>query len=322
MEPSEWQKWDGSRPIRATRRELDRAIAALAGKQKQLIRSQQLAELGQTRRGSAHRVDAQRLFRVHDGVFCLHPPPYSRHQQYLAAVYACGRGSFISDEAAAWLLSLREHPPSQPILTKRTGAGRGNDAFTIHRRTVEARDVFKWNGIPCTRPERTILDCAAHCEIEELEMLLMAADSGKPRLKRPRLEQLVAANAGRRGIRNLRELITDDPKETDSINERRMLKICRRFGVPEPETQYPITAGGNDYRADFAWPSLRLVVEADSWRWHGGKLKTEDDRERDQLLTIAGWIVVHFTRNQIKLEPEKVGPRLVALITGVARPPT
>ncbi len=68
----------------------------------------------------------------------------------------------------------------------------------------------------------------------------MALDSKKPRLDRRRLEQLVADNSGRRGIRNLRELITDDPKDTDAENERRMLRICRRYGVPDPETQYEI----------------------------------------------------------------------------------
>ena len=40
----------------------------------------------------------------------------------------------------------------------------------------------------------------------------------------------------------------------------------------------------------------------------------ERDRDRDQLLTIAGWIVVHFTRNQIKLASNETGQRLVALM--------
>jgi len=38
--------------------------------------------------------------------------------------------------------------------------------------------------------------------------------------------------------------------------------------------------------------------------------------DRGQLLAIAGWLVVHFTRNQIKLSPERTGERLVALLAG------
>jgi hypothetical protein len=148
--------------------------------------------------------------------------------------------------------------------------------------------------------------------IGELEELLLAADSlGK--LSRRRLEELLGERRGQPGAARLRELITDDPAETRSKNERRMLRICRRFGIPRPLANHPVEAGGRRYVADFCWPDLRLIVEADSWRWHGGRLKTERDRDRDQLLTIAGWIVVHFTRSQIKNEPAEVGRRLLAL---------
>ena len=314
MSPTDWSQRDGSGPSGTTRRDLDDRIAGIGGEQKQLIRSEQLTALGLSGRGAAHRVEARRLFRLHDGVFCLHPPPYSRHQRYLAAVYSCGRGTFVSDLAAAWLLGASESPPSLPIVTNRTGAGRKSKGIEVHRRIVEPRDVFKRHAIPCTRPERTVLDCAAGASIQLLEELLMALDSKEPRMSRSRLDQLVAQSSGRRGIRNLRELITDDPKDTDSMNERRMLRICRRLGIPDPETQHEIKTADRTFRADFCWPDLRLIVEADSWRWHGGKLKSEEDTDRDQLLAIAGWLVVHFTRNQIKLDPGETGRRLVALV--------
>lgn len=313
MNRTERQERERRVPSYANRRELDDRIAQIGARQKQLVMLEQFTDLGMSRRGVARRASQRRLFRVHNSVFCLHPPPCSRHQEYLAAVYVCGRGTFISDEAAGWLLGGIESPPSAPIVTNRTRAGRENEAFEVHRRDVEPRDVFKWHGIPCTRPERTVLDCAASASIEQLEELLMALDSKEPRIDRHRLDALVAQSSGRQGIRNLRFLITDDPKETDSVNERRMLRICRRHGVPDPETQYEIRAAGKTYRADFCWPELRLVVECDSWRWHGGKLKTEDDTARDQDLAIAGWIVVHFTRNQIKLDPVGTGLKLVAL---------
>jgi len=302
-----------SSPAGTTRREIARGIERLSGRQKQLLRIEQLIALGLSQRAVHDRVASHTLFRIHEGVLALHPPPYSRHQSYLAAVYACGRGTFVSDWAAAWLLGATESPPLLPVVTNRTGAGRRNEGIEVHRRVVAARDVFKRHGIACTKPERTVLDCAASASIEALEELLMAADSGRPGLDRRRLEQLVAENAGRRGIVNLRELISDDPKDTEVENERRMLRICRRFAIPEPETQYEIRTAGRTFRADFCWPELRLIVECDSWRWHGGKLKAESDRERDQLLTIAGWIVVHFTRNQIKLEPERTARKLLAL---------
>jgi very-short-patch-repair endonuclease len=72
---------------------------------------------------------------------------------------------------------------------------------------------------------------------------------------------------------------------------------------------------GRTFIADFCWPELRLIVEAASWRWHGGRLAAEYDADRDQLLLIAGWRVVHFTRDQIKLHRAETGERLAALTT-------
>ena len=296
--------------------ELQLAIERLAGRQKQLLKQPQLVELGLSASGVRKRVAARRLHRIHSGVLAVHPPPYSPHQLYLAATYACAPGTPITDQPAAWLLGMQEELPRTPHVSTRADGRVRLEDVVVHLREIEPRDVIQRFGIPCTSPARTILDCAASASIEELEMLLMAADSGSPGLERGRLERLVNQNAGRRGIRNLRELITDDPKETDSLNERRMLRICRRLGIPEPETQYEIWTEGRKFRADFCWPDLRLIVECDSWRWHGGKLKREDDTERDQLLAIAGWLVVHFTRNQVKLSPELVGPRLAALVMG------
>ena len=119
---------DGTRPGEATRREIALGIERLGGQQKQLIRIEQLVGLGLSQRGVHHRVGSRTLFRVHE---------------------------------AAWLLGATEAPPSLPHLTNRTGAGRTSEQFVVHRRMVDPKDVFRWSGIPCTRPERTVLDCAA-----------------------------------------------------------------------------------------------------------------------------------------------------------------
>ena len=51
-----------------------------------------------------------------------------------------------------------------------------------------------------------------------------------------------------------------------------MFSICREFGVERPLTNHRIDVGDRTFYADFCWPELGLIVEADSWRWHGGRL--------------------------------------------------
>jgi predicted transcriptional regulator of viral defense system len=301
-----------------TIREVRAAIERAGLEQKHLITLDQLKAAGLSPRGVRARVSAGRLHRVFRGVYCVHPPPHSLRQRYLATVLACGPGSYLSDLSAAHHVGMTERPASAIHVTNSSGAGRSLPGAVVHRRVVAAQDIVRPDGIWCTSPARTIIDCAAWVSQALLEDLLMAADATHS-LDRARLEELIEERRGQPGMRKLQALITDEPVETRSINERRVLRICRRFGIPEPLVNHPIRVGERLFYADFCWSELNLIVEADSWRWHGGRLAGESDADRDQVLSMAGWKIVHFTRDQIKREADRTGRRLLTL-TGTVAP--
>ena len=274
--------------------------------------SEQLQEIGFSTSGVSRRVATGRLFVVHRGVLVLHPPPYARDQLRLAAVYAGGSGSLVSHWEAASLQGLAGQPPPLLAITNRTGRGSRCPTLQIHRAVIDPRDRRVFHGIPCTSAARTIVDVAPTASVSALEHLLLAADS-KELLNRPRLESLLSERYGLPGTRKILDLITDEPVETRSENERRMFSICREFGIPSPLTNHRIDVGDRTFYADFCWPDLNLIVEAGSWRWHGGKSAHESDADRDQLLATVGWRVVHFTRSQIKNRHAETGLRLAAL---------
>ena len=93
-----------------------------------------------------------------------------------------------------------------------------------------------------------------------------------------------------------------------------MLPIARRAGLERPKVNHPIAVPGRDRPliVDFAWPDLRMVVEADSQRFHGDWERAKVDRERDQLLALAGWRCHRFTRDRVAAE-ERMARRLAAL---------
>ncbi len=248
-------------------------------------------------------------------MYATHPPPYDKHQRALAAVYAGGAGTLLSHWWAADLLGLRAGVPLTPHVSNRSGACRKVEGIEAHRREIDPRDRAARHGIPCTSAARTIVDLAGALRMDELEAMVMAADS-LGILNRRRLEELTADGSRRPGSARLRGLLPDDPIEIRSRNEGRMMAICRDFGVPRPLVNHRIDTAGRTFYADFCWPDARLIVEADSWRWHGGRAASERDRDRDQLLSIAGWRVVHFTRDQILHGRAETGSRLVALTVG------
>jgi very-short-patch-repair endonuclease len=63
----------------------------------------------------------------------------------------------------------------------------------------------------------------------------------------------------------------------------------------------------NDFRVDFFWPALKLIVETDSLRYHRTPAEQPRDRLRDQIHTAAGFIPLRFTHGQVKFEPRHVG---------------
>ena len=97
---------------------------------------------------------------------------------------------------------------------------------------------------------------------------------------------------------------------TRSDLERRFLALCRRNRIPKPLVNVRI----GRWTVDFLWPEQRVVVETDSWRFHGGSVAFEDDRARDLDLRLRGYSVHRFTERQIREEEAVVAADLAAAL--------
>ncbi len=94
-----------------------------------------------------------------------------------------------------------------------------------------------------------------------------------------------------------------------------MLPIARAAGIGRPLANHPIAVPGRSrpLTVDCAWPELRMVVEADSQRFHGDWERAAADRERDQLLSLVGWRCHRFVRDRLVMAPEESAERLRGL---------
>jgi hypothetical protein len=193
-------------------------------------------------------------------------------------------------------------------VTRPTGNGRRRRLLVIHRSIVPACDTAGREGVLCTSAARTVFDLTVLARPEEVERVMIAADSLRI-LNRPRLQELIDGSPGRRGVRLLRCLASTGPVRVRSGAETEMLLVCRRAGLPEPVINGRVTG----MEVDFHWPELRLVVEVDGWRFHGGRERANADRDRDQRLLVAGWQVVRFTRDQIAADPAGCARRLAEI---------
>ncbi len=118
-----------------------------------------------------------------------------------------------------------------------------------------------------------------------------------------RLAELIEERHGRPGVHKLASLIALEPAIIRSDLELHFLPVWRAAGVERPLVNHPIRTEGGTLIVDFCWPDLGVVIELDSQRYHGDWESAERDRERDQLLFLAGRTTHRFTRRQLETAP-------------------
>jgi very-short-patch-repair endonuclease len=241
----------------------------------------------------------------------------------MAAVLACGPDALLSHNSAAELWGIRRprhasmsgarlRPPSLIDVAVPENTRRRHAGIRTHRRSrFGDKDQTRRDRIPVTTPARTLIDLATQLEGGPLEAAVNEADS-LGLIDPERLRRVVDERPGLRGVPALRTILDRRTFAlTDSELERRFLPLVRRAGLSAPLTQQYL----NGFRVDFYWPELRLVVEADSLRYHRTPSQQARDRLRDQAHTEAGLIPIRFTHFQITFEASRV----VAVLRSVAQ---
>lgn len=69
---------------------------------------------------------------------------------------------------------------------------------------------------------------------------------------------------------------------------------------PHAQREFEGAVPRSRYRIDIALEAEKIAIEIDGWQYHG-KFKSahESDRERQNHLAVAGWLVLRFTAGQI-----------------------
>ena len=93
-----------------------------------------------------------------------------------------------------------------------------------------------------------------------------------------------------------------------SVLESLLRVLLHVHGIRPPSSQLVVRTrrGVRIGRVDFAWPDLRLVVEADGFAFHADRGAYRADRRRSNALVLAGWRVLRFTWEDVVQHPERV----------------
>jgi putative AbiEi antitoxin of type IV toxin-antitoxin system len=282
---------------------LDGALAGLAASQHGVVSLAQLLGLGFGTSAIKSRVRSGRLHRIYRAVYAVGHPHISYLGRCMAAVLASGEGAGLSYRAAGQVYGLRTGSWVEVTVPHGRHGPRG---IKLHEtRRLPAMTVI--DGIPVTTLGRTLVDLADVLSHTRLEMAFADAE-------RLRILDLAAIHpiSGRKGRKRLEAvlagLVTAD---TQPGLEQRFAAFLRDYGFPWPVFNTLVEG----ILVDVFWPLHKVIVELDSYEYHGKARKPfEDDRAKSNKLQLEHYKVIRVTSRMLD-RPDELAAQLTKALS-------
>lgn len=285
-------------------------LTKLAEQQYGVVSYRQLRELGFSK-GHVYRAhEADRLIRIHRGVYAVGHSELSDHGRCRAALLAFNDNAVLSHRSAGWLWGLFPTCRREvDVLFAGKGRRRG---IRVHRVVaIPDQDVCVMERLSATSLPRTLFDIAATEPRRELER---AVDRAKRRdlLDLYAIDQLLQRRVRVPGAAQLKEVLVlyRKPVFDRARSELLFLDAIEKEGLPLPA----INTWVGEWELDAYWERERFAVEVDGWEAHGSREAFEADRLRQEEMKLAGIDCVRISARRIETEPEQVAKRLRALL--------
>ena len=151
-----------------------------------------------------------------------------------------------------------------------------------------------------TSPLRTVMDCASRMPFDEA---LAIADSA---LRSGVLERGALVDAASSVPLRYRARCMRVAHEADARADNPFESVLRAIALDVAGLKVKPQQWIGDRRADLVDVRLRLVIEADSFEFHGRRNLLKRDCERYNAFVVDGWLVVRFAWEHVMFEPDYV----------------
>jgi len=205
--------------------------------------------------------------------------------------------------------------PAQPDVTvrrNRTIAPDRRAGVALHRADLRAAELHP-DGI-CTSVERTLVDCLRSLPFDEA---LAVADSALRHrsLAKTRLVELADGIRGP-GAPQARDVAREASGLAANPFESALRAIAENVKGLHVEPQVWLQLDGEWMRPDLLDARHRLIIEAESFEWHGKRRSLERDCVRYNAFALVGYTVLRFSWEQVMFQPEYVERCLRGFLTG------
>lgn len=225
---------------------------------------------------------------------------------------ANARSATVSHRSAAgyWGWAMKVVPPIPQVTVPRK-----RTVTAARRRGVEVT----WSDLAegeivrgVTNMRRTVVDCLRSLPFDEA---LCIADSAlrMGSVTKAEMVELAAGIRGSGAVQARRVAALADGRAANPFES-----ALRAIAVDVPGLtlvpQLPVTTRDGTRHPDLADEALRVIVEAESFEWHGKRKALQRDCRRYNGFTLAGWFVVRFAWEDVMLDPTYVAEVLTELV--------
>jgi len=209
-----------------------------------------------------------------------------------------------SDRLAAWLhgidsydLADLELPPDLEVVSIDRHDRTRREGFLGGKRDLAPDEICEVCGVLTTTALRTACDLAC-LRGRAAALAVLDAFMRHHGLTQEDYRRMLPRFKGRRGVKQLRELINHASRDAESPGESwtRMTIIDAGIVAPVPNVWVEV----DDYgwvRLDLAFARLKIAVEYDGEEFHTSEADQEHDDARREALRARGWIVIVVTKH-------------------------
>ena len=245
------------------------------------------------------------IIRVSRGRYALPTADEARRAAHRLSAVVTG-----SSAAAAhgWAMKGQPAQPHVTVPAKRRVDPERRAGIDLHWRDIPAADVLR--GVLLPWP--TVIDCAKTLPFDEA--LAIADTALRERAITSehliRLAEEVVTRGRARCMRVAREATPKSANPFESV----LRAIALDVKGLDMRPQVVISEGGWTGRPDLVDVGRRLVVEAESFEFHGQRRALRRDCERYTALVLLGWRVIRFAWEHVMFAPAYVAECLRLLV--------
>jgi len=258
---------------------------------------------------------AQRWQRPVRAVVVTHNGPLTSAQRHLTALRGCAPGGALAGLTALAIDGFTGFEAQEVYVVLPSGARRPPEPWVIpHWSTMlDQRDVHPDRAPRRTRPARSLVDAASWQRYPRRARAIVLAGVQQRLTSTRHLRDALSRRGPCRHRRLITESILDAAGGIQSLPERDVEQIRRRFHLPTPSRQSPVRRPDGRYFLDLEWQQYDVGAEIHGIP-HLQVVQWESDLERANEIVIEGPRLLIFSSYATRHESDRVGHQLARLL--------